>query len=415
MRILYVLPYVPSPIRVRPFHFVRELARRHAVTVLATGSGRELEDVARLWEWCRRVEVYRLDPATRLRGCAHAALRGAPLQSGASRSEALVRRLERLLETQRFDVVHVEHLRAAYAATALPACVPVVYDAVDCISLLLGRTLRGSASVRQRVIAAVELWRTRAYEGRVLRRFDRVAVTAPEDAAALRALAPAAQVEVIPNGVDLEHFRPLGAVPEPATLVFSGKMSYHANATAVLWFVRHVLPAVRARHPEVRLRVAGSDPPPAIRALGRDPGITVTGHLPDLRTALAGAAVAVCPVTVKVGIQNKILEAMAMGLPVVTTRQGHTGLLAAAGRDLLVAADPASFAAEVCRLIEDRALCVTLGRAGREYVETHHRWDVAAGRLEALYQAAVAGRTSPPPAAAPGDARSGSGCALMCA
>jgi glycosyltransferase involved in cell wall biosynthesis len=286
---------------------------------------------------------------------------------------------------------------------------------VDCISLLLDRTLHHSASVRQRLIAALELRRTRAYEGRVLRRVDRVAVTAPEDAAALRSLAPPAQVDVIPNGVDLEHFRPLAAPPEPATLVFSGKMSYHANATAVLWFVRHVLPAVRARHAGVRLRIAGSDPPPAIRALGRDPAITVTGHLPDLRTAFAGATAAVCPVTVKVGIQNKILEAMAMGLPVVTTRQGHSGLGAVAGRDLLVAADAAAFAAGVCRLIEDRTLRAALGRAGREYVETHHRWDVAADRLEALYRSAVAGRPDRSPPDAVEEERAGPGPALFLA
>src|SRR5205807_2428662 len=124
---------------------------------------------------------------------------------------------------------------------------------------------------------------------------------------------------VIPNGVDMEHFQP-DAERQPPSLVFSGKMSYHANVTAVLYFVREILPRVRAVEPHVRLRIVGSNPPPEIRRLATDPLITVTGYVPDVQEAVRGAAVAVCPVTVKVGIQNKVLEAMAMGLPVVSTR-----------------------------------------------------------------------------------------------
>jgi glycosyltransferase involved in cell wall biosynthesis len=220
-------------------------------------------------------------------------------------------------------------------------------------------------------------------------------VTAPEDARALRELVPTAKVAVVPNGVDLDYFRPLAGEREPATLVFSGKMSYHANVSAVLHFVRHVLPLIRAVRPDVRLRVVGSQPPRSIQTLARDPAIAVTGYVPDIREIVGRATVVLCPVTVKVGIQNKVLEAMAMGLPVVSTRAGLEGLVAAPGHDLLVADGAAEFAAHVCRLLADADLRASLGRAGRHYVETHHRWDVAARQLENLYHEATAKTLAP--------------------
>jgi len=388
VRILFVLPYVPSLIRVRPYNFIRSLARRHEITVLATSMAGEAEDVAALQAICEGVHIVPFRLATGLRSCARAALCGEPLQAAVCRSPAAERLLRDLLARGRFDVVHVEHLRAAYLGAHIPRDLPTVFDSVDSISLLLERTLQSSHSLRQRLQAALELHRTRRYEAGILRRFHQVAVTSPDDAAALQALAPDGRVTVVPNGVDLEYFRPPAGPRDAATLVFSGKMSYHANATAVLHFVRHILPIVRRSRPDVRVKIVGSRPPAPIRALTADPAITVTGHVPDIREAIAPCTVAICPVTVKVGIQNKVLEAMALGVPVVSTRAGLGGLAAEPGRDILVADDETTFAGQVCRLLDDPQLCRQLGMAGRHYVEDHHRWDTAADRLEGLYRQA---------------------------
>lgn len=388
MKVLFVLPYVPSLIRVRPYNFVRQLASRHDVTVLATDSGGGLSHAEGLRAHCRDVQVVPLRLSAAARSCAEAAIRGEPLQAAFCRSRELERRLVDLLE-EGFDLVHLEHLRAAHLADLIPEGMPTLFDSVDCISLLQERTLLLSHSLRQRLAAALELSRTRSYEARLLRRFDRVAVTSPEDRRALLSLEPRAEVAVLPNGVDLDYFRPREAPSEPATLVFSGKMSYHANVTALLHFVRDILPLIRRRQPDVHLRVVGSAPPAAVRCLARDPAISVTGYLADIREAVGRATVAVCPVKVRVGIQNKVLEAMAMALPVVCTREAVQWLEARPGRDLLVADDPAGFADHVCRLLVDRGLRDEIGRAGRRYVEEHHRWEAAAGRLEGLYQEAV--------------------------
>jgi glycosyltransferase involved in cell wall biosynthesis len=193
----------------------------------------------------------------------------------------------------------------------------------------------------------------------------------------------------VPNGVDLEYFRPLDRPPDPNTIVFSGKMSYHANVTAALYFVQHIFPLIRASKPAARLRIVGSNPPHAIQALPADPNIEVTGHVADLRQYVGSANVAVCPVTVKVGIQNKLLEAMAMGVPIVSTELGMEGLSTTAGQELLVGRHPAEFAAHVVQLFDDSSLARRMGAAGRHYVERHHRWAGAAEAFEREYAAAI--------------------------
>jgi glycosyltransferase involved in cell wall biosynthesis len=167
-------------------------------------------------------------------------------------------------------------------------------------------------------------------------------------------------------------------------------MSYHANQTAILYFVRSIFPLIKAAHPNVRLRIVGSSPPRMIQSLAKDPAIVVTGHVFDLREGLRGATVAICPVRVKVGIQNKILEAMASGIPVVSTPDGLAGLEAQPQIDILVGDGAQDFANQVGRLLTDQELRNHIGRSGTVYVQSHHRWENAARCLEELYDLSIA-------------------------
>jgi len=307
------------------------------------------------------------------------------------------RRLTQLLLEDTFDVAHIEHLRAARLVRAVKGA-PVVYDSVDCISLLFEQAAQAGAQLRSRLMTTLDLSRTRRYEAWLMTQYDQVAVTSQRDKEALKELSRChlpsetrpAPITVVTNGVDMEYFRPQGNIGQRngRTIVFTGKMSYHANITAALYFARKVLPRVWAKDPHVRFQIVGKDPPETVRQLAADERIQVTGTVDDLRPYLAQAAVAVCPALYAVGIQNKVLEAMAMGTPVVSTPAGCAALVAEERQEVLVAEGEEELAAAILRVLSDPALARHLSDAGRRYVETHHSWEAAAQELATLYEQA---------------------------
>ncbi len=400
MRILFISPYIPTPIRTRPYNLIRALARRgHTITLLALQAPGDpampSEEIIRA---CQHWATVPLSRGRVLWNTLWAMPQALPLQAAYSRSPQmvdLIRETVKAAASLSFDVVHIEHLRGALLGMAVQG-VPKVYDAVDCISLLFERAWRQAPSWRHRLMAGIDLARTRRFEGRIVAEMDAVLVSSPEDRAALARLCPAeaaARIAVLPNGVDLGYFRPAdGDEVERSGVAFSGKMSYHANIAAALDLAQTIMPLVWEAYPEVRLTIAGKDPSREVRRLGRDPRVHVTGTMPDLRPILSHAAVIACPLRYGAGVQNKVLEAMALGRPVVASAQAAVALSAVPGRDLLVGRDPGEFAQHVIRLLGAPGLRQEIGQAGRRYVEAYHDWDEIAGRLEELYHGAISGK-----------------------
>ena len=393
MRILYLTPYVPSLIRVRPYNLIKYLSRLgHLVTVLSLQSteqeGRDADELRRC---CHRVETVKLTRQQSLLNCFKALPTMTPLQAAYCHSPAMQSLIRQVLEEEQFDMVHVEHLRGAHFGTAV-AGVPKVYDSVDCISLLFEKVLHAAPSLASRLIAWLDLGRTRRYEGRLISQYDKVLVTSLQDKEALLELGGRSpeqdqeeKITVLPNGVDLEYFAFANGNRVPETLVFSGKMSYHANVAAVSHLAQEVMPLIWARRPGVKLEIVGNNPPQAICALAKDDRVRVTGFVPDLRPYLARATVSVSPMLYSVGIQNKVLEAMATGTPVVASRQACSALTVQDGTHLLVADDSATFAERVLRLLDDVALRREIAMNGRNYVEERHDWRTIAHNLEHIY------------------------------
>jgi glycosyltransferase involved in cell wall biosynthesis len=198
------------------------------------------------------------------------------------------------------------------------------------------------------------------------------------------------ELSVLPNGVDLEYFHPRAEIQrDPQTILFSGKMSYHANISMAKYLVEEIMPRIWKIRPAARLYIVGKDPAPAIQKMAQNPLITVTGTVDDIRPFLWRATVSVVPLLYGAGIQNKILEAMATGTPVVTTCQALSALQAQPGKDLLVSDDPDGFAQAVLQLIANRDLQQQIGEAGGVYVRTFHRWEATASRLVNIYRQAL--------------------------
>jgi len=395
MKIAFVAPYVPNLIRTRPYNLIIHLAALgHEVEVFTVGSGtQDQADVEALKKKCKAVHFFHQPIWISLWNSAMAVPSGQPLQTVYSWNHKLARELAQRIARKEFDVVHVEHLRgsryARYIKSKFPS-MPVVWDSVDCISHLFLQASGQSSSFFGKFVTRFELPRTRRAEGNLICSFDHVLVTSSADKDALLALKPkdrqSAPLSVLPNGVDLEYFQPNPSVErEPEMLVFSGKMSYHANIAMVKFLVTVIMPRVWAKRPRTKLVVVGKDPGPDIREFGKNPLITITGTVDDIRQYLWRATVSVVPLLYGAGIQNKILEAMATGAPVVTTSRTLSALSAEPGKEMLVADSPNDFCLEILRLLENRDMCNEIGSAGLRYVQENHDWDRIASRLADVY------------------------------
>ena len=394
MRILYVVPYVPSLIRVRPYNLIRHLsAAGHQVTVMTLWTTeQERDDVETLRGCCHRVIAHSLPRWRSLWNCLRELPGSEPLQAVYCHSSALTAAIGHATgkDGDHYDVLHVEHLRGALYGDGIE--LPKVWDAVDCITYLFEQAAQHSRSAFGRLASRLELPRTRLCEARLLRHYDHVLATSARDRAALLQLTNrsarghCAPVTVIPNGVDLAYFSPTGVPREPATLIISGKMSYHANVTGVLHFCDEVLPLIRSRRSDVKLWIVGKGPSAALARLANDPSITVTGYVPDLRQYLGRATLAVSPILYGAGCQNKVLEAMAMGTAVVSTPVGTWGIRAKPGSDLLVGDTPQTMAESVLELLSDSHKRERLAKRARKAVETYHDWNAVVQRLEGVYR-----------------------------
>ncbi len=268
----------------------------------------------------------------------------------------------------------------------------VVFDDHNCEYLLQKRAfltdLRSPERWPGAAYSFVQWRRLRRYEAQACRCADRVLAVSDADAAALQRLVPDLDVTVIPNGIDTQVYRPATFDPQPPTpsLVFTGTMDFRPNVDAVLWFAREVLPRVRAEIPEAHFVVVGQRPHRRLDALRGDTAVTLTGWVEDTRPYIAQAAVYVAPLRIGGGTRLKLLEAMAMGKPVVATRLGAEGYPVRDGCELLLADTPADFAAAVVNLLHTPERGAELGRAARAFVEERYDWRVIVPRVEAVYE-----------------------------
>ncbi len=405
MNILFVVPYVPTPIRTRPYNLVRQLAAQgDQVTLLTLYRGADEQAAIKALENSGiKVVAYPLTRSQIATNVLQALAEGRPMQERFCWQPELAAQLRVLVQSSAskrlFDVIHVEHLRGAlYGLLAKDAIedagltIPVVWDSVDSISHLFRQAATHNRTRFGRWLTRAELRRTERAEASLVWQFDRVLTTSPADRQALIVLGNRLRkgtplVEVLTNGVDLDYFQP-GPVSkrDPNNLVFSGKMSYHANATMALYLVEAIMPLVWSKFPETRLNIVGKDPDRAVQALGQDRRITVTGAVDDMRPFLQEAALAVAPMRYGAGIQNKILEAMACATPVVTVPEALTALNAKAGRDLLVGSNATGLSEAIADLLGDANRRESVGQAGYSYVTVHHDWRHIATKLRGVYR-----------------------------
>lgn len=405
MRILYVTADLPWPLTsgyLRHYHFIRALSRRHEVTLLSLRAPEHgPEDVAALEPFTARILT---EPSSRgprsllvkIRDRLRILVAGGDVAAGRLGDAGA-----RLAADQPFDVMLLSGKRTMPVLDGLPA-MPFVADLCDATSSRIRREMR-HARLRRLPSLVLEYLEVRRVERALMRRADHALFASARDRAALvptrrrdasthTATAPAS---IVPNGVDLAYWRRRRRALGRDEIVLTGAMDYPANVDAAIHLVEDVLPLVQAVLPTARVSIVGRDPVPSVSALADRPGVTVTGFVDDVRPYLERAAVFAVPLRHGAGIQNKVLEALAMEVPVVASPLAAEGLRTEGGDrpPIDVAADPARMAELIVARLREAEGGAKADPALRRYVADHFDWGRNADRLEAIL-AAAAGRTA---------------------
>lgn len=415
MNILFLTPQLPFPphqgTTIRNFNLIRHLARRHTIDLVTfLAPGQELPADSPLHAYCRSI-VTVPQPERSLQTRAWSALTSL-LPDMALRLESQAMRTVIRQLTEKHDIIQFEGIEMAQyglqAHNNYPASSKrplLVFDDHNCEYLLQKRNALTDLQRPKRWPASgyslLQWTKLRRYEAAICRHSGIVTAVSGPDKRALEALVPGLDVTVIANGINPDEYTPIHTMGEPTgkavgevatrpwKLLFTGKMDYRPNVDAMLWFAQEVFPLIQAKEPAVHLQIVGMNPHPRLADLRANEAIEITGTVDSISPYLTDAAVYIVPLRVGGGTRFKVLEAMAQGLPIVSTPLGVEGIGVTDEVELLLGASPTEFANAVLRLLADReqsgVFCASLGRHARAFVEAHYSWEAIVPLLESLY------------------------------
>jgi sugar transferase (PEP-CTERM/EpsH1 system associated) len=388
MKILYLCHRFPFPPKrggkIRPFNMIRHLAAAgHEVTVASlVRSPEEAREGAGIAPYCARYEMARVRNPVQVARMLLRVPTPSPSSMGFFYSPELERRVRELMAQERFDLIFV-HCSSVAQYVAGERGIPKILDFGDMDSqkwleyarykpfpLSAGYWLEGMKLERE--------------ERRLASRFDLCTTTTRAEWETLEGYGTGIATDWFPNGVDGAYFAPATEPYDADTISFVGRMDYYPNQECMFDFCANVLPLVRARRPETKLLIVGADPSRAVKKLGDLPGVTVTGSVADVRPFLRRSALMVAPLNIARGTQNKILEAMAAGVPVVSSRVAAGGVDAVPNEHFLVASTPDEYAQAVLRVLDHPEQRRRLGAAGRGRMLSNHAWHRSMQRLDQI-------------------------------
>jgi sugar transferase (PEP-CTERM/EpsH1 system associated) len=387
VKILYVCHRFPFPPKrggkIRPFNMIRHLSREHDVTVASlVRSDQEAQEGKGLRAYCKHYAMGRVHDAVQTLRMIARVPTATPSSMGYFYSPQLAHRIDDLLARNRYDLIFV-HCSSVAQYVERVRGVPKILDFGDMDSqkwLEYARYKPFPLSLGYRL----EAGKLERAEKRLASRFDLCTTTTRAEWETLEGYRTGVASDWFPNGVDSEYFSPSDETYDPDTIAFVGRMDYYPNQECMFDFCAKVLPGLQANRPTLKLEIVGADPSPAVRRLGGLPGVTVTGSVPDVRPYLRRAALMVAPLNIARGTQNKILEAMAAGVPVVTSRVAAGGVDASSPEHFLAATTPEEYTTAILRIVENRAERTRLSNAGRARMLSHHSWEKSMQRLDGI-------------------------------
>lgn len=387
-RVLYVTHRVPYPPdkgdRIRNFHVLRQLSRWADVSLASLADEPVPEStVSALTDLCQQVAIVPVSKWTQRWSMGWSLLRGRSLSEGAFSSRTLTDVCRQWHAQRPFDAALVS---ASSLAPLLRdrdlASIPGFVDLVDVDSQKWADYASSHRGVKSWLFR-LEANRVQSLESELARWAAACSVVSRPEADLLDRVAGAGTATVATNGVDLDYFQPV-TCEESLAVAFVGALDYEPNVDAAEWFVREIWPAIRAAEPTAEFRLIGRKPVSRVQQLARHPGVTLVGQVPDVRIPLASSAVSVVPLRIARGIQNKVLESLALGKATVVSPPALAAIAATPGHDLLRAESKEDWIASVCDLLRNPARRQMLGSNGRTFVEQHHRWETCLEPLMSL-------------------------------
>lgn len=400
MRILFLTPQLPYPPQkgtaLRNWGLIQGLGERHDLSLLSFREPGKRVIEEPLASACERIVTVPQPERSRRQRLWEMLTASQPDMALRLASSTYEQTLRDWLAGSTFDVVQIEGIELAPYLDVIRSAAHdalVVFDDHNCEYLLQQRAFLTDLYSPARWPAAaysfVQWQRLRRYEADICRGADRVLAVSDADANALRRLVPDLDVKVIPNGIDTQAYG-LGTTRTDQTgntMIFTGTMDFRPNVDAVLWFAEHVLPLIHAEVPDARFVVVGQRPHRRLAPLGRKPAITLTGWVQDVRPYFSEGTVYVAPLRMGGGTRLKLLEAMALGTPIVATSLGAEGYPVQSGDQLILADSPTAFAEGVISLLRDEGLRADLRRSARSFVEERYDWSAIVPGVEDVYAA----------------------------
>ena len=393
-------PYPPDRgDRIRSYHLLRHLSRSsHVYLGALVDEPVSAETRIALREHTAAMTLAPLGRRSRWIKAAWSLARGRSATEGLFASQSLRQQVRTWARAIRFDAA-IAFCSSMVQFTNVPelAGVPLLVDLVDVDSQKWHDYAAAATGLKRRLFA-LEGQRVRVLERSLPSRARAITLVSEAEADLFRRVCPNDKTIAVPNGVDLDYFTPDFPVaePKPNQCVFVGVLDYRANVESLVWFCREVWPRVMAQKPDAVFAIVGKNPAPVVKQLALQPGIRLVGPVPDVRPYVAESRFSVAPLQIARGIQNKVLEAMAMARPVVASLQALEGLDITPGHEVCAASSPAEWACALSSLYDQGVFAARLGQAGRRFVAARHGWSACLAPYDDLVDAvAVGDRHSP--------------------
>lgn len=386
MKILFITPRLPYPLikgdQARAYHQIKCLSRQHAITLVSfIRNEKELEYLPELKLYCSRIETVKLGRLTSLWSGLWHIFSSTPLQTWLFTSALMRQTINAIIEKERFDLVHLQLIRMGEYLSGFKK-IHCLLDFIDALSLNMSNRAK-QENILLKLPVYWEYLKTKQYERKLLDKVQAAIIVSERDK---QAISGDDKITVVPIGVDLDRFSYQAPDHAAKDLVFTGNLKYFPNQDAVIYFCKKALPAILRASPQTKFYIIGANPPAKIRKLANS-RIIVKGSVANMAQSFTKNMVAaICPLRAGSGVQFKILEAMAAGVPVVAFDQVARSLAVKDGQEILFAPNTSALIQQVLRLLNDYNLRLDVSRCARIFIENNFTWELACAKLEGVYK-----------------------------